>query len=108
MSDFKQSLKMQGIKVKSEKETRKHILKIAKEIGCEIEATKILTRYENLCKQNPKDSAQLATMCMSELYRLMGCYEGLSIDGEEIIPADQEYISGLKNYKSEDKKIQKV
>ncbi len=110
MSKFKEMIKAQGIKIKSEDETKKHIFATAKQLGCEIEARSLYNKYEQIAKKiiNEKDRSALAGMLAKELYDLFGCYDGLSVDGVDLIPADEEYKKGLKNYQPENYKIKKM
>lgn len=77
-------------KVASEAEFRKAIILQAKRMGCEQEVKQLFNRYDSLLKHctNQKERKSIAHMGIVELYKLMDCYGGLSVNGNEIIPAD--------------------
>lgn len=84
-------------KIKSEAETRRNILALAKSLGCDIEVRKIFERYDKLLKNctNEVERKQISVMGAAELHRFLDCRGALVVDGQEILPADP-------NFKPED------
>jgi len=77
----------------SEKETKKRIIDLARQQGCEDKVTKIIQKYEDLIKgvRTEQERQQLAALGIVELHRTVGCVGALVIDGQEIIPEDTSY-----------------
>ena len=80
-------------KVKSEAETRKGILGLAKNLGCDVEVRKIFERYDKLLKNctNELERQQISIMGTAELHRFLDCRGALVVNGQEIIPADPDF-----------------
>jgi hypothetical protein len=73
--------------IKNEKETRDHLLKIAREHGYEEPIKKIFARYDEIFKgcKNKEERKAVAAACILELDKFFGAATGDSI-----------YISGVK------------
>lgn len=83
----------------SEKETRLHLFAQARELGCSMELKKIFDRYDALLKrcQDEKERKDIAIMANAELHRLFSFRNALVVDGQEIIPADENYDPDVIN-----------
>lgn len=84
---------MRKPKIKSEAETRKNILGLARNLGCDIEVRKIFERYDKLLKNctNETERYQISVMGAAELHRFLDCRGALVINGQEILPADPDF-----------------
>lgn len=88
------------LKVKTEQQTRKDMLWLAKHQGCEMELRQIFERYDKMLRDNsdPVSRRQIAVMGSVEVHRLLNVRGGLAImntnqtgeivSGEQIIPHD--------------------
>lgn len=93
-------MKKNELKVKTEQQTRKDMLWLAKHQGCETELRQIFERYDRLMRDNPDPVArkQIAVMGSVEVHRLLNVRGGLAImhtnaqgeivGGDQIIPHD--------------------
>lgn len=78
--------------VRNEADSRKNILADAKVFGCLPEVIKCFERYDRMlanCK-NESERKDISIMGSAEIYRIMGLKGGLSVDGKDIIPSDDE------------------
>jgi len=83
-----------SITVKSEEQTKKDLLYLAKHQGCEMELRQVYERYERLLKNNPDSVSrkQIAVMGITEIHRLLNVRGGLAVlhvDGNEVIGGEQ-------------------
>lgn len=80
-------------KIRSEAETRRRILALAKSLGCDIDVQKIFDRYDKLLKNctNEVERQQISIMGTAELHRFLDCRGALVVNGQEIIPADPDF-----------------
>ena len=74
-------------KVLSEWETRKNLLAHAKAIGAEGDLIQFFNKYDKLLREckNEQERKQISIMANAELYRALGCFDGLSVDNQVII-----------------------
>jgi hypothetical protein len=85
----KQIIKKNNKKIQNEKNTRKHILDLAKLQGCYNEAKQIMEKYDRLLTSctDQKERKHIAIMGIAELHRLMNVQGPLIINGVEVLPA---------------------
>jgi len=85
----KQIIKKTNRKVQNEKNTRKHILELAKLQGCDHEARQIMEKYDRLLAgcADAKEKKHIAIMGIAELHKLMNVQGPLIINGVEVLPA---------------------
>lgn len=84
---FKQILSQQNIKVESEAETRKRLLKVAKFLGCLNEMKAIFDKYDKLLSRctNKQEREAIATMGSIEINDLLGKKDKFSLNGKDIL-----------------------
>jgi hypothetical protein len=84
--------RIDGKRVMSEEQTRNKRIQQAKEFGFHEDLMRIYNRYDNLLKgsTNEKERKQIAIMGNVEIHRLFNFRDALVVDGEEILPADEE------------------
>lgn len=85
--------------VRNEVDSRKNILADAKLFGCYEEIVRCFARYDRMlanCK-NEIERKDIAVLGSAEIYRIMGLKGGLSVDGKNIIPSDEEIKEETKN-----------
>lgn len=72
--------------VKSERDTRRHLLSIARENGCETEYRKILAEFDDLLKnaKTPEERRAIQDFGVLEIYRLFGNSGELIVDGRKL------------------------
>jgi hypothetical protein len=72
--------------IKTEKETRKHLLKIAQQNGCETEFRKILAQFDEMLKhaKTPEERRALQDYGVLEIYKLFGNAGELIVDGRKL------------------------
>lgn len=77
----------------SETQMRRGILATARGWGCEKDVLKIFDRYDRLLKNctNPIERYQIGVMGAAEVHKFLGCRGPLVIDGQEILPADENF-----------------
>jgi hypothetical protein len=82
------------MKIASEQEFRKKILQTAKRFGCDIEIKQIFARYDNLLKysKNETERKQIALLGVTEIHKFLGCRGALVVNGELIIPAEENLV----------------
>ena len=76
--------------VKSEKETKEHLLGWARKYGCEADLLKIFSRYEDLIKgcRTPEEKKAVATMGIVEIHEFFSGKKGGLVVNDEIIKDD--------------------
>ena len=64
----------------------------AKVFGCFDEIVRCFARYDRMLANchNEKEAKDISIMGAAEVYRIMGLKGGLSVDGRDIIPSDDE------------------
>lgn len=80
--------------IKTEYDTRKEILKQAHRfLGPEaVQQVKMhFNKWDKIIKNcnNDTEKSHMKKMAIAELYKLMGYYQGLTVNGEEIIPPEK-------------------
>lgn len=85
----KQIIRKTNKKIQNEKNTRKHILDLAKLQGCHNEAKIIMEKYDKLLAgcSDEKERKHIAIMGIAELHKLMNVQGPLIINGIEVLPA---------------------
>jgi hypothetical protein len=80
------------MKIKSERETRRDILLLAKEHGCEKDIMIIFDKYDKALHKctNEQERKHIAHCGAAELHKFFYCKGNLVIDGIEILPADKD------------------
>jgi len=78
-------------KNKTESETRKSIIKQALRFygpEAEKQVRMHFDKYDKILKstKNESEHKHIKHLALAELYKMMGFYQGLSVDGEELIP----------------------
>lgn len=76
-----------------EKKFRKHILIMAKNLGCYMEIKQIMEKYDNILKNctNELERKQIGTMGIAEIHKYFFLRGALVVNGELIIPAAPDY-----------------
>lgn len=84
---------MKTKKALNEQQTRAKFLTFAKRLGCEAELRQTFDKFDALLRNctNPTERQQIAILANVEVHRLLGFQDGLSVDGQEIIPADPNF-----------------
>lgn len=74
-------------KILSEAETRKNILEIARNLGCEGDVIEIFTKYDRLLKNctNEEEKKAIGLMGNIEIHRLLSSDPGEILVGDKII-----------------------
>jgi len=81
------------MKVLTEQETRKKLLKLAKTVGCDHELKQIWKKYDYLLQKctNEIEHKQMSIMGNVEIHKLFNFIDPLICDGVEILPAHPDY-----------------
>lgn len=76
-------------KISNEQGTRQYILSLAKLQGCEMEACKIMDKYDGLLRNctNSIEKKHIALNGITELHKLLNIQGELNINGVEVLPA---------------------
>lgn len=74
-------------KILSEQETRKHILEMARHLGCEGDVIEIFNKYDSLLKRctNPMERQAISIAGNEELHFLLSSRPGFIIIGDKYI-----------------------
>lgn len=77
----------------TEFETRKQMFSFARRLGCDIELRQIFDKYDRLLKDSKGDVErhQIAILANVEVHRLFGFKDALVVNGQVILPADENY-----------------
>ena len=88
-------------KIKSERETVRLILQLARQQGCEDKVRKLLERFQNAVKGARSDIErhQIAAMGIAEIHKTIGCVGELVVDGVGILPPDTGYQEAINVHK---------
>jgi hypothetical protein len=83
-------------KIKTEKETREHLLGWAKQFGCEAQLLKIFARYDDLMRgaRTDEERKAIAAMGASEVHHFFGGDGALEVAGKTV-EEDKRYIAQL-------------
>jgi hypothetical protein len=78
-----------GKNIKSEAETRKNLLNVAKMQGCDGELIELFNKYDRLLKEckNNIEAKHIKLLGISEIHRLLNVQGPLVINGVEVLPA---------------------
>ena len=88
-------------KFKSERETIKIILQLARQQGCEDKVKKLIDKFQNAVKGARSDFErhQIASMGIAEIHKTIGCVGELVVDGVGILPPDLGYREAIDHHK---------
>jgi len=77
----------------SEQETKNKLIQLAKQMGCLPEFLQITERYERLLRNctNQAENQHISIMGNVEIHKLFNFRNALVVNGQEIIPADENY-----------------